>query len=129
MSPEKESSISTVVFIGTLLGANAWGAASDAFGRRAGFFATAVFAFIFGISSAFAPNFKVLSHVGASMREHQFSHFEKQQHWVQMIAAVSCRTSFCHSALNPKKIKGKILVSPLEAALQFLRPLEVLEQV
>lgn len=45
--------------MGTLLGANAWGAVADAFGRRAGFFATAIFAFIFGLGSAFAPNFQV----------------------------------------------------------------------
>lgn len=59
LSPQKEGAISTVVFVGTLLGANAWGAVSDAYGRRAGFFATAVFAFVFGLSSALAPNYAV----------------------------------------------------------------------
>lgn len=59
LSPDQESSISTVVFVGTLLGANAWGAMADAYGRRAGFFVTAIFAFVFGLSSSFAPNYQV----------------------------------------------------------------------
>jgi MFS family permease len=33
----QESLITSVVFLGTMLGANAWGALSDARGRRVGF--------------------------------------------------------------------------------------------
>lgn len=59
LSPRQEGLISTVVFVGTLVGANAFGALSDACGRRIGFFATAVFSSLFGLGSALAPNYAV----------------------------------------------------------------------
>ena len=59
LSTRQESAISTLVFVGTLIGANAFGALSDAYGRRAGFFVTAVFTFVFGVASALAPSFAV----------------------------------------------------------------------
>ena len=59
LSAHQEGAISTVVFAGTFIGANAWGALADTYGRRAGFFATALFSFAFGIGSALAPNYSV----------------------------------------------------------------------
>lgn len=59
LTPSQEGNLSTVVFAGTLIGANGFGALSDAFGRRVGFFATAVFSSIFGAASALAPSFQV----------------------------------------------------------------------
>ena len=66
LSAHQEGAISTVVFAGTFIGANAWGALADTYGRRAGFFATALFSFAFGIGSALAPNYSVsVPHEGA----------------------------------------------------------------
>ena len=59
ISPGQESLITSVVFVGTMAGAYSWGVLGDARGRRAGFFATAVFTFFFGAPSAFAPNYTV----------------------------------------------------------------------
>ena len=59
LSAHQEGAISTVVFLGTLIGANAFGALSDAYGRRVGFFATAIFASTFGLASALAPSYAV----------------------------------------------------------------------
>lgn len=60
LSARQESVISTVVFAGSLLGANAFGALADTYGRRPGFFVTAIFTCAFGLASAFAPSFGVI---------------------------------------------------------------------
>ena len=59
LSARQQGAISTVVFVGTLIGANAFGILADAYGRRSGFFVTALFTFIFGIASSFAPSYAV----------------------------------------------------------------------
>lgn len=60
LSSTQESFITSVVFFGTMLGANAWGALSDARGRRVGFQGCSVFVFFFGLMSAAAPNYPLL---------------------------------------------------------------------
>ena len=59
LTPSQESLISSVVFVGTMSGAYAWGSLGDAKGRKLGFFATALFTFTFGVLSAVAPSFGV----------------------------------------------------------------------
>ncbi|KAL2932876.1 Organic cation/carnitine transporter 7 [Bienertia sinuspersici] len=60
LSSNKESMITTVVFFGMLIGAYSWGIVSDKFGRRNGFFITAIFTSTAGFSSALAPNYTAL---------------------------------------------------------------------
>ena len=60
LSPGQEARISSVVFLGTMFGSYAWGALSDAKGRRVGFACPALFTFAFGVASALAPNYAVL---------------------------------------------------------------------
>ncbi|EFJ34774.1 hypothetical protein SELMODRAFT_81650 [Selaginella moellendorffii] len=60
LSPRQESTISSVVFAGMMIGAYSWGVLSDSKGRRIGFFATAVITFIAGFLSSFAPNYYAL---------------------------------------------------------------------
>ncbi|KAL3145940.1 hypothetical protein ABBQ38_015300 [Trebouxia sp. C0009 RCD-2024] len=57
LSPSQESLITSVVFVGTMSGAYAWGSLGDAKGRRLGFFATALLTFSFGVLSALAPSY------------------------------------------------------------------------
>lgn len=64
VSPAQESALTAVVFAGTMAGAYSWGALGDARGRRAGFFATAVFTFAFGAASGTAPSFPVRFFLG-----------------------------------------------------------------
>ena len=59
LSPSQESLITSVVFVGTMSGAYAWGSLGDAKGRKLGFFATALFTFTFGVLSAVAPSYGV----------------------------------------------------------------------
>ena len=59
LSSTAESWIASAVFIGMMLGSYTWGALSDALGRRLGFLAPACFTAIFGIASAFSPNYGV----------------------------------------------------------------------
>ena len=59
ITPAQESLITSIVFCGTMIGAYSWGVLSDAKGRRAGFFATAIFTFVFGVLSAASPNYVV----------------------------------------------------------------------
>lgn len=49
--------LSTVVFIGMLIGAYVWGRSSDLIGRKVGFMSTVGIASFFGLLSAFAPSF------------------------------------------------------------------------
>jgi len=49
--------VSTALFVGMLAGALFWGRLSDRVGRRAGFVATIAVDSVFGLASAFAPNF------------------------------------------------------------------------
>ncbi|XP_021761978.1 organic cation/carnitine transporter 7-like isoform X2 [Chenopodium quinoa] len=60
LSPNKESMITSVVFAGMLIGSYSWGIVSDKYGRRNGFFITAIFTSTAGISSALAPNYATL---------------------------------------------------------------------
>eukprot|EP01118_Nematostelium_gracile_P002562 TRINITY_DN1278_c0_g1_i2.p1 TRINITY_DN1278_c0_g1~~TRINITY_DN1278_c0_g1_i2.p1 ORF type:complete len:509 (-),score=104.22 TRINITY_DN1278_c0_g1_i2:167-1693(-) len=53
----QEAAISTVVFVGMLVGAYCWGVVSDRYGRRIGYLATSALTFVFGLASAFAPNY------------------------------------------------------------------------
>ncbi len=57
LTPSQESLITSVVFVGTMSGAYAWGSLGDAKGRKLGFFATALFTFTFGVLSAVAPSY------------------------------------------------------------------------
>ena len=59
LTPSQEARISSVVFAGTMVGAYAWGALSDAQGRRRGFAIPAFFTFACGVASALAPNYAV----------------------------------------------------------------------
>lgn len=65
LQPSQESLITSVVFVGTLSGAYAWGSLGDSKGRKLGFFATALFTVTFGLLSAVAPSFGVSSAVVA----------------------------------------------------------------
>ncbi|CAG9461743.1 unnamed protein product [Pedinophyceae sp. YPF-701] len=60
LGPWAESLLTTVVFLGMMLGSNIWGSVSDSRGRRAGFFASALFTCIFGLLAALAPNYGML---------------------------------------------------------------------
>jgi len=55
-----EASITTVVFLGMMVGSVMWGTISDRWGRRFGFLATTVFTFVFGFLSAFSPDIYVM---------------------------------------------------------------------
>uniref|UniRef100_M4CBA5 Major facilitator superfamily (MFS) profile domain-containing protein n=1 Tax=Brassica campestris TaxID=3711 RepID=M4CBA5_BRACM len=57
LSSREESSITSVVFAGMLIGAYSWGIVADKHGRRKGFIITAVVTFVAGFLSAFAPNY------------------------------------------------------------------------
>ncbi|KAL0676113.1 hypothetical protein Bca4012_004094 [Brassica carinata] len=57
LSSREESSITSVVFAGMLVGAYSWGIVADKHGRRKGFIITAVVTFVAGFLSAFAPNY------------------------------------------------------------------------
>ncbi|KMS97142.1 hypothetical protein BVRB_7g178070 [Beta vulgaris subsp. vulgaris] len=60
LSSNKESMITSVVFAGMLIGSYSWGVVSDKFGRRNGFFITAIFTSTAGFCSGFAPNYTAL---------------------------------------------------------------------
>ena len=60
LTPAEEAALSTSVFVGMAFGGFLWGAASDAFGRRAAFFIPSLVTFVAGVLSAAAPNFWVL---------------------------------------------------------------------
>uniref|UniRef100_A0A0D6QYE7 Major facilitator superfamily (MFS) profile domain-containing protein n=2 Tax=Araucaria cunninghamii TaxID=56994 RepID=A0A0D6QYE7_ARACU len=60
LSPDQESMITSVVFVGMMMGAYLWGILSDSKGRRCGFFVTSVVTFIAGLMSAFSPNYLAL---------------------------------------------------------------------
>ncbi|CAK7339784.1 unnamed protein product [Dovyalis caffra] len=60
LTSQQESLITTVVFAGMLLGAYTWGIISDKYGRRKGFFVTAIMTSGAGFLSSFAPNYIVL---------------------------------------------------------------------
>ena len=66
LTPGQEARISSVVFAGTMFGSYAWGALSDAQGRRRGFAVPALFTFVCGIASALAPNYAVRA-IGACL--------------------------------------------------------------
>lgn len=60
LSSQQESFITSMVFIGMLVGAYMWGLVSDAYGRRSGFFFTAIVTSMGGLLSAIAPNYTTL---------------------------------------------------------------------
>ncbi|CAL9211984.1 unnamed protein product [Musa hybrid cultivar] len=57
LSSQQESLITSVVFVGMLLGAYSWGIVSDIYGRRMGFLFTALITSVAGFLSSFAPNY------------------------------------------------------------------------
>lgn len=79
LTPSQESLITSVVFVGTMSGAYAWGSLGDAKGRKLGFFATALFTFTFGVLSAVAPSYGVYvccectTHVKNAIKQHACS--------------------------------------------------------
>ncbi|XP_043806599.1 organic cation/carnitine transporter 7 isoform X2 [Manihot esculenta] len=60
LSSHQESLITSVVFIGMLVGAYSWGMVSDKYGRRKGFLVTAIITSGSGFLSSFAPNYIAL---------------------------------------------------------------------
>ncbi|KAJ3693481.1 hypothetical protein LUZ60_008961 [Juncus effusus] len=60
LSAREESLITSVVFLGMLIGAYSWGIVSDTYGRRQGFLFTAIVTSFSGLLSAFAPNYYAL---------------------------------------------------------------------
>lgn len=60
VSSQQESLLTSVVFAGMLVGAYSWGIVSDKFGRRNGFFVTAMVTSVAGFLSATAPNYAAL---------------------------------------------------------------------
>uniref|UniRef100_A0ACD5UUC4 Uncharacterized protein n=1 Tax=Avena sativa TaxID=4498 RepID=A0ACD5UUC4_AVESA len=57
LTAHQESMITSVVFVGELLGAYSWGVVSDHYGRRKGFLFTAIVTSGAGFLSSFAPNY------------------------------------------------------------------------
>ncbi|XP_011625795.1 organic cation/carnitine transporter 7-like [Amborella trichopoda] len=57
LSSREESMITSVVFVGMLFGAYTWGIVSDTYGRRVGFFTTALVTGGAGLLSSFSPNY------------------------------------------------------------------------
>ncbi|XP_073004586.1 organic cation/carnitine transporter 7-like isoform X1 [Typha latifolia] len=57
LSSHQESMITSVVFVGMLLGAYTWGIVSDNYGRRQGFLFTALITSGAGLLSSIAPNY------------------------------------------------------------------------
>lgn len=57
LSSHEESLITSVVFVGMLIGAYSWGIVSDNYGRRTGFLFTAIVTSGAGLLSSFAPNY------------------------------------------------------------------------
>ncbi|CAI6007340.1 unnamed protein product [Closterium sp. NIES-65] len=60
LSAAEESLIASVVFLGVFLGSYVWGLVADAYGRRRGFMATALFTLFAGLLSAWSPTFLAL---------------------------------------------------------------------
>lgn len=60
LSAQEQSLITSVVFVGMLIGAFSWGLISDIYGRRIGFLFTAIITGVAGFLSAFAPNYIAL---------------------------------------------------------------------
>ncbi|CAH9055585.1 unnamed protein product [Cuscuta epithymum] len=60
LSPSHETLLTSMVFVGMLVGAYSWGIVSDNYGRRNGFFVTAMITALAGFTSAFVPNITVL---------------------------------------------------------------------
>ncbi|CAI5490554.1 unnamed protein product, partial [Closterium sp. Naga37s-1] len=60
LSAAEESLIASVVFVGVFLGSYVWGLVADAYGRRRGFTATALFTLFAGLLSAWSPTFLTL---------------------------------------------------------------------
>ncbi|XP_057968914.1 organic cation/carnitine transporter 7 isoform X2 [Malania oleifera] len=60
LSSQEESLITSVVFVGMLIGAYSWGIVSDYYGRRRGFLITAMVTAGAGFLSAVAPNYITL---------------------------------------------------------------------
>lgn len=60
LSKAQGGQLASVLFLGMLLGAWFWGTLSDSRGRKLGFMATIGIDSLFGLLSAFAPNFTVL---------------------------------------------------------------------
>ncbi|XP_065863971.1 organic cation/carnitine transporter 7-like isoform X2 [Euphorbia lathyris] len=60
LTSHQESLITTVVFLGMLVGAYSWGLVSDKYGRRKGFLVTALVTSGAGFLSSFSPNYAVL---------------------------------------------------------------------
>lgn len=56
----EEATLASSVFIGMATGSYFWGYISDRFGRKIGFFGTALFTAIFGMLSALSPSYLIL---------------------------------------------------------------------
>lgn len=57
---QQKAFISTVVFVGMCCGAPFWGWVDDAYGRRFGYFASVIFTFVAGMSSAASTSYHML---------------------------------------------------------------------
>ncbi|KAF2285361.1 hypothetical protein GH714_000797 [Hevea brasiliensis] len=60
LTSKQESLITTVVFVGMMVGAYSWGLLSDKYGRRKGFLVPAIVTSGSGLLSSFAPNYVTL---------------------------------------------------------------------
>ncbi len=60
LTPAQAGLLATAIFLGMLAGAWFWGVLSDRLGRRLGFILTILVDSVFGLASAFSPNFTAL---------------------------------------------------------------------
>jgi MFS family permease len=60
VSPEAESLLTTLVFVGMMLGSYIWGVAADRYGRNRAMLGSVAISLLFGIGTAFATNFLML---------------------------------------------------------------------
>ncbi|XP_060189534.1 organic cation/carnitine transporter 7-like isoform X2 [Lycium barbarum] len=60
LSPTQESLMTTIVFVGMLIGAIFWGFISDTYGRRKGLLSVAIVTAVSAALSAFSPNYSLL---------------------------------------------------------------------
>jgi len=56
----QEATLTSVVFVGMMVGSQVWGAVADTHGRKTAFLASVVFTSVFAVATALAPNYAAL---------------------------------------------------------------------